>query len=112
MMIAPELPFPEAARRSDPDTSHAAAERAARTGAELELVIADTVAESRFPLTAEQIAVRVIEKHPGRWRWSSVVTAVSRARRDHHIEYSTADGVTAAGCKARTYVIATGGGHA
>lgn len=96
--------FDPVARHTDPDTSHAAAATvAAGNGALVELIVA-TVVASRFPVTAEQIADRILTECGGRWRWSSIVTAVTRVARARRICVATALGVTASGCKARTYI--------
>lgn len=113
MSVAEQLPFPDAARTSDPDTSHAAADRMLRTAGELEQLIVDTIAASRFPMTAEQVADRIVDLHPKRWRWSSVVTAISRVRRNLKlIEWAEAEGKTPTGSRAHTLRIADmAGGH-
>lgn len=67
------------ARLTDPLTAQRAAQVVAKAGGALERRIAETVTESRCPLTAEQIA-HEITASTGRWGHGSIETAVSRTR--------------------------------
>lgn len=68
------------ARVADPGTARAAATRVAPAAGALERAIVDVVADALAPVTADEIADRVVVDHGIRWGRSTVLSAVSRAR--------------------------------
>lgn len=81
------------ARHDDPETSKAAARKvnAAKTRAAILSVLTE-------PLTAEEIADRVIAEHPT-MRRDSIVTAVSRQKKSGHVVNAGYTRSSSAGCQ-------------
>lgn len=92
-------------RRVDASTSLLAATRVAPGTSALEEAIVTAVADALAAVTADEIADRVLVDHPARWGRSTVLTAVSRARRRGRI-VPAGQGVTSRGSTAVAYTAA------
>lgn len=77
-MNAPTLFDEPLARKTDPDTSHLAAQSVRASRKELVDRIC-AVLERCGPLTQEQIAVEVERSRPGYWHSSTIITACASA---------------------------------
>ena len=93
------------ARHADPVTAHEAATKVGKGSRELEDRIGQVVAAGRHPVTAESIAEMIIIEvgGPCRWTHSTIVTAVTRARRRKLI-VKAGTGTTSRGSRATAYV--------
>ena len=93
------------ARHADPATAHEAATKVGKGSRELEDRIGRVVAAGRYPVTAESIAELIIIEvgGPCRWTHSTIVTAVTRARRRNLI-VKAGTGITSRGSRATAYL--------
>jgi hypothetical protein len=90
------------ARHDNPTTSHEAAKSMAKGSKALEDRIGRFVANVRDPVTAEEIGLSMTQDPHCPWGFSSIVTAVPRARRRGLI-VPAGEGLTRRGRRAITY---------